>query len=302
MPVIVGPTASGKTELALKIAESCNGEIISADSRQMVREMNIGTAKPTEAELGRVVHHFINNISPTDDIYNSYIFGNEARKSMCQIIDSGKKVVIAGGSGLYVQSLVHGFFDDLGISDEEKLIYRKTLEKKDLEECFKQLKIIDPEYADKIPATNKQRIYRALEVYRFSGKKISDLHREHIEKRFFNPIYIAIDHEREVLYDRINRRVINMFEMGLMDEVKELIEKYGSELKRLNKTIGYMEVVSHLEGKISYQEMVAQIQQNSRRFAKRQITWFKRLDNIRWFKPGDDGEILNYVNNALKMS
>jgi len=294
IPIIVGPTAVGKTNISIELALEFGYEIISADSRQIVKEMNIGTAKPNRIELAKVKHHFIDIVEPEDDIYNSYIFGNEVREKMENLISVGKKSLIVGGSGLYIQSTADGFFDDLGIDDKLKLEYRKVIEKEDLIKLYEKLKEIDPEYANSIHPTNKQRIYRSLEVYHFTKKKITDLHREHeIKKKnnpypFFKPLYIGLNLERELLYKRINDRVLVMVEDGLIKEVEFLIEKYGKDIKRIQKTIGYKEVVDFLDGVLSKDEMINKIQQNSRRFAKRQITWFKRLNNIEWFNPLND--------------
>ncbi len=296
IPIIVGPTAVGKTNISIKLAKEFDYEIISADSRQIVKEMNIGTAKPNKIELAKVKHHFIDIVEPEDDIYNSYIFGNEVREKMENLISVEKKPLIVGGSGLYIQSTADGFFDDLGIDDKLKLEYRKIIEKEDLVKLYERLKEIDPEYASSIHSTNKQRIYRSLEVYHFTKKKITDLHKEHeIKKKnnpypFFKPLYIGLNLERELLYKRINDRVLVMVEDGLIEEVEFLIKKYGKDIKRIQKTIGYKEVVDFLDGILSKDEMINNIQQNSRRFAKRQITWFKRLNNIEWFNPLDDYE------------
>ena len=173
IPVICGPTAAGKTSVALRLAEESGYEIVSADSRQMVKEMNIGTAKPTADELKRAVHHFIDIIDPDNEIYNSYMYGNEVRILLEKLYSEGKKALICGGSGLYIQSAVHGFFEDLGIDDTEKLEYRREIEAENIADLYERLKLIDPEYAHSIPSANKQRIYRALEVHHFTGRKIS---------------------------------------------------------------------------------------------------------------------------------
>ncbi|MCK5761044.1 MAG: tRNA (adenosine(37)-N6)-dimethylallyltransferase MiaA [Candidatus Delongbacteria bacterium] len=299
IPIIVGPTAIGKTYISLILAEKFNSEIISADSRQMVREMSIGTAKPTAEERVKAKHHFINIIEPTDDIYNSYIYGNEVREKLESIYSAEKTAIICGGSGLYIQSAVHGFFDDLGIDDVEKLEYRKELEALPIEECYTMLQKADLDYADKTPPGQRQRIHRALEVFHFTGKKLSELHKEHQEKKFFQPIYIGLNLDREILYERINSRVLTMIDEGLIGEVEFLANKYGSDLKRLRKTIGYKEVVEFLNGSISKDTMIEEIQKNTRHFAKRQITWFKRIKEVQWFEPGQVDEILDYVMNDI---
>jgi len=284
IPVICGPTAAGKTSVALRLAEKFGYEIISADSRQMVREMNIGTAKPAQDELSLANHYFIDIIDPDNELYNSYIYGNEVRELLSKLYSEGKKALICGGSGLYIQSAVHGFFEDLGIDDAEKLEYRKEIESLDTCMLYERLKMIDPEYAQSIPSTNKQRIYRALEVYNFTGKKISELHSGHQPDQFFRPVYIGINSEREKLYETINDRVLKMIEAGLIEEVEALSVKYGADLKRFKKTIGYKEVIEFLKGNTEKDTMIDEIQKNTRHFAKRQITWFKRIEGINWFE------------------
>ena len=270
--------------------------------------MNIGTAKPDENELAQAGHHFIDIVEPEDDIYNSYIFGNEVREKMESLISLGKKSLIVGGSGLYIQSVADGFFDDLGIDDKLKLEYRKIIEKEDLNKLYEKLKEIDPEYANSIHPTNKQRIYRSLEVYHFTKKRITDLHKEHEKRKknnpfpFFKPLYIGLNFDREELYNRINKRVLLMIENGLIEEVQFLTSKYDKHIKRLQKTIGYKEVIDFLDGVISKDEMISNIQQNSRRFAKRQVTWFKRLDGIKWFNSNEDyDEIKKIVQQSISI-
>ncbi|MBN1967811.1 MAG: tRNA (adenosine(37)-N6)-dimethylallyltransferase MiaA [Candidatus Delongbacteria bacterium] len=285
IPIIAGATASGKTAISVELAEKFGFEIISADSRQFFKEMDIGTAKPTARETKGIPHHFIDFLPVTDEMYNSWQFGEEARLVISQIIIRGNYPLIVGGSGLYIQSLVHGFFDDLGISDEEKRLFRIEIEKKDLNLCYDELVRIDPDYAYSIPNSNKQRIHRALEVFYLSGEKMSELHKKHMESTFFKPLYLGLEWEREVLYDRINSRVDQMMEDGLLDEIKQIIDKYGYDLKRLNKTIGYREFIPFLRNECTLEDSVNEVKKLTRHFAKRQITWFKRLDNFRWLKP-----------------
>lgn len=294
IPVICGPTAAGKSAVALELAREYGFEIISADSRQMVKGMDIGTAKPTQDEQKLAPHHFIDIVEPDDEIYNSYMYGNEVRELLSKLYSEGKKALICGGSGLYIHSAVHGFFEDLGIDDSEKFEYRKILERTPLTECYDKLKSVDPEYASITPPAQKQRIHRALEVFHFTGRKISELHSEHQLERFFQPIYIGINSEREILFDKINSRVVKMVDSGLISEVENLVGMYGSELKRFKKTIGYKEVVEYLKGDITIDRMIELIQTNTRHFAKRQITWFKRIPEMRWFEPGQLAEIKNF--------
>ena len=300
IPVICGPTAAGKTSVALSLAEKFGCEIISADSRQMVREMNIGTAKPTSAELSLIPHHFIDIIDPINEIYNSFIYGNEVRELLAKLYSEGKKTLICGGSGLYIQSAVHGFFEDLGIDDTEKLEYRKEIESVELGILYEKLKSIDPDYAQSIPSTNKQRIYRALEIFHFTGRKISELHSEHQHDHYFQPVYIGINSDREKLYGAINDRVLKMIEAGLIEEVEKLSIKYGADLKRFKKTIGDKEVIEFLKGSIDKDTMIDEIQKNTRHFAKRQVTWFKRIEGMNWFECEDLENIFHTIQKIIK--
>lgn len=295
IPVITGPTASGKTSLSIKLAKKFNAEIISADSRQMVKEMNIGTAKVTPEEAEGIPHHFIDIIPPTDEIYNSYYFGLEARERIMEIRSRGKNVLIVGGSGLYIQSLVKGFFDDFVASDQEKLDYRKILEAKSLAECAKELELIDPECALKNKG-NKQRIHRGLEVFHFTGKTMTELQKKHQDHYFFQPYYLGVWHEREVLYERVNQRVDIMINEGLIEEVEFLISKYGADLKKLQKTVGYKEIIDYLTAKCSLEEAVTELKKNTRHFAKKQLTWFKKYSDMHWLNnPYSEVEIFKTV-------
>ncbi len=279
IPIIVGATASGKTNLSFEIYNHLDLEIISADSRQMVKEMNLGTAKPTAAELAKIKHHFIDIIPVTDLFYNAHTFGNEAREKLLEIFNKNKYPLICGGSGLYIQSLVEGFFDDQGIKDEQKLEFRAKIEKLPLEECYQKLLELDPKYATTIEKNNKQRVHRALEIISLTNKKYSDLLEDHKSKQYFKPLYLNLTPKRENLYQRINERVLKMVEMGLEEEVRNLVNKYGENEKRIVKTIGYLEFLKYFKKEISFDETIALIQKNTRHFAKRQITWFKRLKN-----------------------
>jgi tRNA dimethylallyltransferase len=287
IPVICGPTAAGKSAVALMLAQEYGYEIISADSRQMVKGMDIGTAKPTQDEQKLAPHHFIDIIEPEDEIYNSYMYGNEVRDLLSKLYSEGKKALICGGSGLYIHSAVQGFFEDLGIDDSEKFEYRKILERTPLSELYEKLISADPEYAEITPPTQKQRIHRALEVFHLTGRKISELHSEHRPEQYFHPVYIFINPDREILFENINSRVIKMVDAGLIQEVENLAEKYGTELKRFKKTIGYREVIEYLNGDITKERMIELIQTHTRQFAKRQITWFKRIPDMNWFDPND---------------
>ncbi len=286
--VICGPTASGKTALSIQLAKIINGEIVSADSMQIYKEMDIGTAKPSVEEMDGIKHYLIDNVSPTIR-YSVANYKKDALEAINEIIQKGKTPIIVGGTGLYVDSLVNGIeYDDLEID----LNYREKLEKiadeKGLEELYKKAIEIDAKAMEKISPNDKKRIFRVLEIYHSTGKTKTEQEIESRKKE--NPyefIVFAINMDREKLYERINKRVDLMIENGLVDEVKSLIKKYD-ELPTAIQGLGYKEVVSYLNDEISYDEMIEKIKQETRRYAKRQLTWFRRNKQIIWLDGLDD--------------
>lgn len=296
--VICGPTASGKTALSIQVAKRINGEIISADSMQIYEDMDIGTAKPTEQEMDGIKHYLIGNVSPTVR-YSVANFKKDALKAIEEILQKGKTPIIVGGTGLYVDSLIQGIeYDDI----EVDLKYRKELEKiaqdKGLDELYKKAIEIDPQAMEKISSNDKKRIFRVLEIYHSTGK--TKTLQEIESRKKDNPyeyIVFAINMERDKLYERINKRVDIMLENGLIEEVKSLINKY-EELPTAIQGLGYKEVVSYLENEITYEEMVEKIKQETRHYAKRQLTWFRRNQQITWINGLDD--IQNNINIILE--
>ena len=296
--VICGPTASGKTALSIKLAKKIDGEIVSADSMQIYEDMDIGTAKPTIEEMDGVKHYLIGNVSPTVR-YSVASFKRDALTAIQEIVKKGKTPIIVGGTGLYVDSLVKGIeYDDLEIDLKYREQLESILEKEGLENLYEKAKKIDPEAMKKISRNDKKRISRVLEIYHATGKTKTMQEIESRKKE--NPyeyIVFAIDIEREKLYERINKRVDIMLENGLVEEVKSLISKY-KELPTAIQGLGYKEVVSFLNNEISYDEMVEKIKQETRRYAKRQLTWFRRNEQITWINGLDD--IQNNINIILK--
>ncbi len=296
--VICGPTASGKTALSIKLAKIIDGEIVSADSMQIYNEMDIGTAKPTEEEMDGVKHYLIGNVSPTVR-YSVANFKKDAMNAIEEIIQKGKTPIIVGGTGLYVDSLVNGIeYDDLDVD----LNYRNELEEiskqEGLEYLYQKAVEIDSEAMKKISHNDKKRIFRVLEIYHSTGKTKTEQEIESREKE--NPykyIVFAINMDREKLYERINRRVDLMIENGLVDEVKKLINKYD-ELPTAIQGLGYKEVVSYLNNEITYEEMIEKIKQETRRYAKRQLTWFRRNKQITWINGLEDTQ--NNINVILE--
>lgn len=279
--VIVGPTGSGKTPLSVILAERMHGEIVSADSRQIYKHLDIGTAKPTAEELHRVPHHFINLLEPNEE-YNAGMFGKDARIAIQEIVSRKKLPLLVGGSGLYIKAVVDGLFEGPGKDPEIRTRLEERLTSEGAEVLFEELKRIDPVSASKAPPTKPRRIIRALEVYYITGQPISQLHAEQRSEPEFETVQFALEWDRKTLYARINHRVDTMIEMGLVDEVKGLRGKgYGVTMNALN-TVGYKEVFNYFDGVYDYDEMLRLIKQNTRRFAKRQLTWFRTDKKIQW--------------------
>ena len=293
--IIAGPTAIGKTALAIRLARYYKTEIISADSRQFYKEMAIGTAKPNREELSAVKHHFIDSQSVMDT-FTAGDFEKEALKILENLFRKHDQVIMVGGSGLFINAICNGF-DELPVAtDQIRQQLNRDLEEQGIEYLQEKLKTSDPVYFSEVDIHNPQRLIRALEVYQTTGKSFSSYRTKTRKPRPFNTINIALNTDREQLYDRINLRVDQMIEAGLVDEVKSLL-KY----RHLNslQTVGYSEIFEYLDGKCSLEEAVKNIKQNTRRFAKRQITWFKKSEDIRWFDPADYNNILNYLNQIV---
>lgn len=294
--VVTGPTAIGKTDLAIKIALDYGTEIVSADSRQFYKEMSIGTAKPTEDETALVKHHFVDSIS-IQDTYSAGKFETEALNTLKEIFNYHNVAVMVGGSGLFVKAVTEGFdvFPEIDPKVREHLndIYATE----GINPLQILLKNLDPQYAVEVDLANPQRIIRALEVCLSTGKPYSSFRSTRsIDARPFKSIKIGLDMERLQLYNRINKRVDDMVEHGLLAEVERLLP--NRNLNALN-TVGYSELFDHLDGKTSLEEAVERIKQNTRRFAKRQLTWFRKDTEIVWFNPQDYNSIMKFINSRL---
>lgn len=273
--VIAGPTGVGKTDLSIKIAKALEAEIISVDSAQVYKGLDIGTAKITEEEKEGILHHMIDVVEPIRK-YNVGDFQREVDRILNE--KSDKNIVLVGGTGLYIDSIVRGLANLPEGNDE----IRNKLMIEDGETLFEKLKEVDPESAESIHPNNKRRVERALEVYYLTGKKFSDLSKENVKGNNFKFLKVALERDRENLYNRINKRVDIMIENGLYEEVKKLYEKYGENLRKIN-IIGYSEIIDHLKGKLTYEEAIELIKKNSRNYAKRQFTWFKNDHEYIWF-------------------
>ena len=280
---IVGPTAIGKTALAIEIARQYQTEIISADSRQFFKEMSIGTAKPTEEELSQVKHHFINSNSVKDEI-SVGSFEKEAIDTIENLFLTHDVLVMVGGSGLYINAVLFGF-DDIPTADVElREQLNQQFQEKGIGNLQEMLKVLDPVYYAQVDIHNQQRIIRGLEVCISTGKPFSSFRNTEQKQRSFDHIIIGLNTDREKLYERINQRVELMVKNGLVDEVKSL-----TAYKSLNalKTVGYSEIFSYLDGNFTLETAIEKIKLNTRHFAKRQVTWFKKYPQIHWFEPNE---------------
>ena len=296
--VICGPTAVGKTSIAIEIAKYFNAEIISADSRQFYREMNIGTAKPTDEQLDEVKHHFINNLAIHTKNYSAGKYESEVLEFLKKYFIKKDVAVMVGGSGLFINAVCSGF-DKFEKEDENQLwVTRRFLNEKNIEWLQAEVERLDPEYFARVDIKNPMRLKRALEIIYTTGKKYSEQRIGKKTERPFKIIKIGLSLPREQLYERINLRVEEMMKAGLLEEVRQLY--LHKKLYTLN-TVGYTELFDFIEDKISLDDAVALIKQNTRNYAKRQMTWFKKDDNIIWFQPGQKDEILKFIKVQLNM-
>ncbi len=280
---VAGPTASGKTDLAIKIANYIGGEIVNADSMQIYKYMNIGTAKPTNEEREMAVHHLVDFLEPDED-FSVADYTELAHKVIADIDSRGKIAVMSGGTGLYINSVINDItFGEMDSDNELREKLQKIAEEKGGEYLLEMLADFDAESARRLHPNNIRRIIRAIEFYKLTGKPISE-HQEEtkLTESRYNSLMLCIDWNREALYDRINRRVDIMMDAGLVDEVKRLMDMgYTRELNSM-KGIGYKEVMDYLDGRTSFSETVDIIKQSSRRYAKRQLTWFRRDERIHY--------------------
>ena len=295
--VIVGPTAIGKTALSIEIAKEYNCDILSADSRQFYKEMEIGTAKPTLSEMDGVTHHFVNNLS-IHDRYTAGMFEIDAIKTLEQVYKTDDIAILVGGSGLFVDAVCFGF-DDVPSNQEIRTSLIKELEIQGIEALCLELKEKDPEYYSTADINNSRRVLRALEVIRASGNTFTSYRNKAHKQRPFNIHYIGLNTDREILYKRINFRVDLMVKAGLIGEVKGLFPQRN--LPPLN-TVGYKEFYGKMDNENDLEEAISKIKQNTRRFAKRQITWFNKNKNTKWFNINSNSEVLEYLKNILKQS
>jgi tRNA dimethylallyltransferase len=283
--VLVGPTGIGKTDLSLEITKKLTMEIVSADSRQIYKYLNIGTAKPSPSVLEKIPHHFIDLLYP-DQSYSAGQYGEEARRVIEEIFNRGKTPLVVGGSGLYIKALLEGFFEGDIKSSQIRESLRKRLR-------------TEGAVAREIHPHNGHRIIRALEVYENTGQPLSALQQKKITKPSFSVKKLGLNMDRPQLYQRINNRVIKMFNQGLVEEVHDILSKgYQKDLNSLN-TVGYKEVIQYLDGVIDYEACVQMIQRNSRNYAKRQLTWFRPDKEILWYEIKKETDLLSLTDNIV---
>ena len=293
--VLLGPTGVGKTDISIDIAQHFKSEIISADSRQFFREMKIGTAVPTEIQLKAVKHHFIRFLS-IEDYYSSSLFERDVLELLPKIFSKKNLALMSGGSGMYIDSVCFGIDDipDVDPSIRERFIMRYMEE--GIEGLRSTLKLLDPEHYGKVDLNNYKRIIRALEICETAGKPYSSFLKNQKKERDFGIIKIGLDRPRDVLYKRINSRVDEMVRLGLEDEAKRLYD--FRNLNALN-SVGYKEFFDVFDGKISRERAIELIKRNSRRYAKRQLTWWGKDKEIKWFKPEPVRDIINYIETIV---
>ena len=275
--VICGPTASGKTSLGIELAKKIDGEIISCDSMQIYKDMDIGTAKASKEERKLAKHYLIDFVSP-DERYSVADFKKDAESAIKEILAKNKTPILVGGTGLYINSLIY----NIEYKEEKTdLEYRKQLEEIDIEELYKRALEIDEEACQKVSKTDRKRLSRILEIYHTTGKTKTQLEIESRKELEYNYKIFVLSMERALLYDRINKRVDLMIESGLIEEVKTILNKY-SNFPTAMQGLGYKEVLEYLDGKINKDEMIEKIKQESRRYAKRQLTWFRSYKDAIW--------------------
>ena len=296
--VVVGPTAIGKTALSIVLAQHFATEIISADSRQFFKEMEIGTAKPSAEELSSATHHFINS-HHIDTLFSIGDFETEVLQLTANLFENRETLIMVGGSGLYIDAVCNGLdqLPDTDLNVREEL--NTLLMTHGIAEIRKQLEQADPEYYAKVDQFNPQRMIRGLEFFLSTGEKFSGYMTNNRKSRPFNVVKIGLNTDRALLYDRINSRVDLMMKNGLLKEVQQL-----TPYRDLNalKTVGYTELFNYLDDTITLEEAINKIKQNTRRFAKRQLTWFRKDNQIHWFEPNEDLEVINYLENTLKQA
>lgn len=300
---IAGPTAAGKTEYSIRLAKAFSGEIISADSMQIYRHMDIGSAKPSPLELAHVKHHLIGFADPKAP-FSAADYQREARACIEQVFSQGKLPVISGGTGLYINSILYDMdFSSTAGREDLRRRYEEAAALHGNQWVHERLRAMDPEAAKRIHPNNLKRVIRAMELLEYSGEGLPDFARSFCKTSAYEAVIIGLTWDREELYQRIEQRVDILMAAGLLQEVKELLDLGLSSKDQSMQGIGYKEIIGHLEGLYSLEEAVFLIKRNTRRYAKRQLTWFRRLPEIRWFNLSEYAgpeEAFSAICNSLK--
>lgn len=295
--IVLGPTGVGKTELCLQLAEHLGTPVINADSRQIFAELPIGTAAPSKEQQRRVKHFFVGN-HHIQDYYNASMYEEDVLKLLPQIFHShSHRALLSGGSMMYIDAVCKGIDDIPTVDEHTRTLMKQRLSDEGLPTLVAELKRLDPEHWEIVDKKNPRRVIHALEICHMTGRTYTSFRTNQIKRRPFNIIKIGLDRNREELYERINNRVLKMMEEGLEDEARALYPLRG--LNALN-TVGYKELFAFFDGSINREEAVRQIQSNSRRYMRKQLTWFKHDEQIRWFHPDNIKEIINYLDCRLQ--
>lgn len=295
--IVLGPTGVGKTELCLQLAEHLGTPVINADSRQIFAELPIGTAAPSKEQQRRVKHFFVGN-HHIQDYYNASMYEEDVLKLLPQIFHShSHRALLSGGSMMYIDAVCKGIDDIPTVDEHTRTLMKQRLSGEGLPTLVAELKRLDPEHWEIVDKKNPRRVIHALEICHMTGRTYTSFRTNQIKRRPFNTIKIGLDRDREELYERINHRVLKMMEEGLEDEARALYPLRG--LNALN-TVGYKELFAFFDGSINREEAVRQIQSNSRRYMRKQLTWFKHDEQIRWFHPDNIKEIINYLDCRLQ--
>lgn len=294
--VILGPTGIGKTELSLQVAEHLATPIINADSRQIFSEIPIGTAAPTREQQSRVKHYFVGN-HHIDDYYSASMFEEDVMKTLEHIFKESDTALMSGGSMMYIDAVCNGIDDIPTIDEQTRTTMKRRLETEGLAALLEELKVLDYEHWKIVDHNNPRRVVHALEICKMTGKTYTSFRQNITKKRPFNIVKIGLTLDRATLYDRINRRVEEMIEHGLEAEARSVYDK--RELNALN-TVGYKEMFEYFDGTTTLEEAIFKIQSNTRRYCRKQQTWFKRDPSIKWFNPCEIKEIIKHIDSCLK--
>lgn len=293
--VLIGPTGVGKTDLSIKIAEKYGSPIISADSRQLYSDLKIGTAAPTEEYLKRVKHYFVGTLKLTD-YYSAAQYESEVISLLEELFKRNNTILLTGGSMMYIDAICKGIDDIPTVDSETRLMMMEKYEKEGLDRLCAELKLLDPEYYSTVDLKNPKRVIHALEICYMTGKTYTSFRTGNKKQRPFDIIKIGLCRDREELYERINKRVDIMIKEGLVDEVKSVYEYRN--LNSLN-TVGHKEIIQYLEGNCTLEFAIEKIKQNSRIYSRKQMTWFKRDNDITWFHPDKEEEIMEFIESKL---